>query len=127
MAREVIGDPIVVGGRTIPLSPAIRANGLVFASGQLGLDAQSRLVGDDIESQTRAALDNLAAVLEAGGATLADIVKATAFITDASLAPGFNAAYAEYFPDAPPARSTVVCGLLIPGALVEIEAIAALS
>lgn len=126
MAKEIIGGQIEVGGRKLPLSTAVRANGFLFLSGQLGTDASFRLAGDDVASQTRQALDNLEALLEQGGCTLDDVVKVTAFITDASLSADFNAAYAERFSSAPPARSTVVCGLLIPGAVVEIEAIAAL-
>lgn len=124
MARTVIGEPIEVGGRPLPLSGAIAANGFVFLSGQLGTDAAFRLVGDDVEAQTRQALANLQALLDRAGCALADLVKVTAFLTDANHAAGFNRVYAELVPSPPPARSTVVSGLLLPGALVEIEAIA---
>lgn len=126
MARDVIGAPLEIGGRRLPLSAGVRANGFLFLSGQLGTDENFRLVGDDIGAQTRRTLENIRALLEEGGCTLDDVVKVTAFITDAAHAPGFNAVYAEFFPDAPPARSTVVSGLLIPGGLVEIEVVAAL-
>ena len=126
MAKQIIGEPLSVGGRTLPLSVGVRANGFLFLSGQLGTDASFRLAGDDVATQTRQAIDNLEAALAEGGCTLDDVVKVTAFITDASLAAAFSAAYAARFPSAPPARSTVVCGLLLPGAVVEIEAIAAL-
>ena len=126
MAKETIGKPLEVGGRRLPLSPAVRANGFLFLSGALGTDDTLRLVGDDVATQTRQALANLCATLGECGCGFEDVVKVTAFLTDAKLAPEFNAAYAESFPDQPPARSTVVSGLLIPGALVEIEAIAVL-
>jgi 2-iminobutanoate/2-iminopropanoate deaminase len=126
VSRKVIGEPIEIGGRPLPLSGGIAANGFLFLSGQLGTDASFRLVGEDVESQTRQALANLAALLEEGGCGLGDLVKVTAFVTDAAHAAGFNRVYAEVVPAPPPARSTVVSGLLLPGALVEIEAIAAL-
>lgn len=126
MSRKVIGEPIEIGGRPLPLSGAIAANGFLFLSGQLGTDAAFRLVGEDVESQTRQAVANLEALLGQAGCGLADLVKVTAFVTDAAHAQGFNRVYAELVPSPPPARSTVVCGLLLPGALVEIEAIAVL-
>lgn len=126
MAKEIIGAPLEIGGRRLPLSAGVKANGFLFLSGALGTDASFRLVGEDVASQTRQALANMEALLAEAGCGLADVVKVTAFLTDAALAPDFNAVYAECFPEAPPARSTVVSGLLIPGGLVEIEAIAAL-
>ncbi|HSG92050.1 MAG TPA: RidA family protein [Pseudomonadales bacterium] len=125
MAKEILGKPLKIGDRTLPLSAAVRANGFVFLSGQLGTDASFRLAGDDIASQTRQALDNVRGLLDEAGCSLADVVKVTAFITEASLSTEFNRVYAEFFPEAPPARSTIVCGLLIPGGLVEIEVVAA--
>ena len=124
-ARRTIGKPMTIGERTLPLSAGVEANGFLFLSGQLGTDADFALAGDDIEAQTRQALENVKALLEEAGCTLADVVKVTAFVTDAPLSTGFNSVYAEYFADAPPARSTVVSGLLLPGAVVEIEAVAA--
>lgn len=114
-----------IGDRTLPLSAGVAANGFVFLSGQLGTTPDFRLAGDDIESQTRQALENVRGLLAEAGCTLADVVKANAFLTEAPLSTGFNKVYAEFFPEAPPARSTVVCGLLLPGALVEIEVVAA--
>ena len=122
--KEVIGDPIVLpDGTQIPLSKAIKANGFVFTSGQLAIGANGKMIEGDIEAQTEQVLLNLAACLEAGGSSMANVVKATAWITDASYFGGFNKAYAKAFPSAPPARSTVVSGLLMPGAMVEIEAV----
>jgi 2-iminobutanoate/2-iminopropanoate deaminase len=126
VAKEILGKPLKIGERTLPLSAAVRANGFVFLSGQLGTDAAFRLAGDDVASQTRQALENIRGLLSEAGCSLADVVKVTAFITEASLSTEFNRVYAEFFPEAPPARSTVVCGLLIPGGLVEIEVVAAM-
>ncbi|MEE4360867.1 MAG: RidA family protein [Pseudomonadales bacterium] len=126
MSRKVIGQPMEIAGRPLPLSQGIAAHGFLFASGQLGVDAERKLAGPDAASQTRQALENLKGVLAAGGCGLEDVVKVTSFLTDASHAADYNRVYAEYFPDAPPARSTVISGLLLAGAVVEIEAIAAI-
>ncbi len=124
---EAIGDPIrLPDGTVIPISQGVKANGFLFLSGQLGLTADFALAGDEIESQTAQALENLKVQLAEGGTDIAHVVKVTAWITDPADFAGFNKAYAEVFGAAPPARSTVVSGLLIPGAKVEIEAVAAL-
>lgn len=108
-------------------SQGIRAGGFVFTAGQVGIDpATGELAGDTIEAQTTQVLDNLTAVLTAAGATLADVVKVTAFLTDMSLFPGYDAVYRKYFPEPRPARSSV--GVKLAGEfLVEIEAVAVLS
>jgi 2-iminobutanoate/2-iminopropanoate deaminase len=97
----------------------------VFASGTVGLDpATSKLVPGGVEEQTRQALANLSAILQAGGASLASVVKTTVFLVDMGQFPVMNRVYAESFPDRPPARSTIQVGALPGGAAVEIEAIA---
>ena len=106
-------------------SQGIKAGRLVFTAGQVGIDpATGELAGDTIEEQTTQVLDNLAAVLGAGGATLADVVKVTAFLADMSLFPGYDTVYRSYFPDPRPARSSV--GVNLGRFLVEIEAVAVL-
>jgi len=98
---------------------------LIFTAGQLGLVPETRqLAGSDIESQTRQALENLRAILEAAGSCLRHVVKTTVFLTDLSEWPRMNAIYAEFFPDRPPARSAVGVAALPMGARVEIEAVA---
>ena len=119
---EMIGD-IIMGGKQLPLSKAVRANGFIFASGQLPLGADGALVGGDIETQARAALDCLKAVLTQAGAELTDVVKVTVWITDRKDFAGFNKIYAEYFSDWRPARSTVISDLVV-DAKIEIEAVA---
>ncbi len=127
MSIEVIGkSPTLANGMTVPLSPAIRAGKLVFVSGQLGLDDNGTLVGPDIESQTHQVMKRLRAVLQQAGADLDRVVKAGVWLTDKADFPAFNAIYREYFPQRPPARSTVVSELLIPGARLEIDVIASL-
>jgi 2-iminobutanoate/2-iminopropanoate deaminase len=106
-------------------SQGIRAGRFVFTAGQVPFDpATGALVGPSIEEQTAQALDNVAAVLGEAGATLADVVKVTAFLADMALFPAYDAVYRTYFPEPRPARSTVGVGLH--GFLVEIEAIAVL-
>ncbi|HEX7125797.1 MAG TPA: RidA family protein [Thermodesulfobacteriota bacterium] len=111
--------------RDLPLSPAVKSGGLVYTSGMLGTDPETgRLVEGGIGPQTRQALENLERTLEAGGSGLDKVVKATVFITDTANFQGMNEVYRQYFPVDPPARSTVRCDLVLPGALVEIELVA---
>ena len=126
--KQIIGQPMIVNGQPLPLSKAVRARGdFIFISGQLPL-ADGRLVGDgDIRAQARQTLDNVRAIAEAAGVTLTDIVKCTIWLTDAADFQAFNDVYREYFPTEPPARSCVISTLVVPGARVEIEAIAVLA
>lgn len=107
-----------------PYSQGIRAGGLVFTSGQLPM-ANGELIVDDIDHATRCALANVEAVLGAGGASLADVVKVTIFLTDMDDFAAVNAVYAESFAEPFPARSCVQVARLPLGAPIEIEAIAA--
>ena len=111
-----------------PYSQAIQTGDWLFASGQIPLDpATGTLVNGEIEVQTRRVLQNLAAVLEAGGSSLDRVVRTTVYVTDLALFPRINAVYAEFFGDDPaPARATVQVAALPLGALVEIDAIALL-
>lgn len=125
MTVERIGTPPVLpNGVTVPLVPATRVGDLILCSGALGVDANFKLVDGGVGPQTRQAIANLAAVLAQAGATLADVAKTTVWLTDMAHFAEFNAAYAEAFGADIPARSTVTSALAIPGALVEIEAIA---
>jgi 2-iminobutanoate/2-iminopropanoate deaminase len=108
-----------------PYNQAIAAAGLVFCAGQVGLDpASGALVDGGVEAQTRRAMQNLQAVLEAAGSTLDRIVKTTVFVADLADFAMVNEVYATFFHELPPARSTVQVAGLPAGALVEIEAIA---
>ena len=110
-----------------PYSQAIRAGQTLYAAGQVPLDPQTmEVVGGGIEAQTRQALTNLAAVLEAAGGSLANVVKTTVFMLDLGEFAQMNAVYAEFFPEKPPARSTVQVAGLPRGARVEIDCIAML-
>ena len=110
-----------------PYSQAIRIEGLVFSAGQIGLDPSTgELVPGGVEAQTRQVLTNLKNVLAAAGSDLNFVVKTTVFLKDMNDFPKMNAVYAEFFPENPPARSTVAVSALPKGALVEIEAVALL-
>lgn len=112
--------PAAVG----PYAQGVAAAGLVFCSGQLPIDPASGTVPDGVEAQTRQSLANLGAVLEAGGSSLASVVKTTVFLKDMNQFAAMNAVYASFFPDGPPARSTVEVARLPRDVLVEVEAIA---
>jgi 2-iminobutanoate/2-iminopropanoate deaminase len=124
MTRQAIstgGAPAAIG----PYSQGIAVDGFVFCSGQIGLDpASGELVPGGVEAQAERALRNLAAVLDAAGAAMADVVKTTIFLADMGDFDAVNAVYARHMPDPPPARSTFAVGALPKGALIEIEAIA---
>jgi 2-iminobutanoate/2-iminopropanoate deaminase len=110
-----------------PYSQAIKANGLVFVSGQIALDPQSgEFVGTDVRQQTERVLETLKAILEAAGTSLKHVVKTTVFLKDMNDFPAMNEAYAKYFTTIPPARSTVQAARLPKDALVEIDVIASL-
>ena len=111
-----------------PYSQAIRTEHFVFTAGQIGLDpATMELVEGGVESQTRQALTNLKRVLEAADSGLNFITKTTVFLQSMSDFAAMNAVYQEFFPENPPARSTVAVAALPKGALVEIECIALLT
>jgi len=108
-----------------PYSQAIRTENLVFTAGQLGLDPITmELVQDGIEAQTRQALTNLKHVLEIADSGLNFVVKTTVFLLDMRDFANMNGVYAEFFPENPPARSTVQVAGLPKGGLVEIECVA---
>ena len=108
-----------------PYSQAIRAEQLVFCSGQLGLDpATGELVLGGTAAQADRALRNLVAVLDAAGCSFADVVQTTVYLADMADVAALNEVYMRYVADPPPARSTVAALGLPKGALVEIEAIA---
>jgi 2-iminobutanoate/2-iminopropanoate deaminase len=107
-----------------PYSQAIQTEAMVFASGQLPIDPASGDIPAGIAAQTKRSLANLAAVLEAGGASLATVVKTTVFLKNMGDFAAMNAIYAEHFDEMAPARSTIEVARLPKDALVEIEAIA---
>lgn len=108
-----------------PYSQAIKANGMLFCSGQIPIDtATGEFVEGGVVEQTEQVLKNMSAVLEAGGSSVADVVKTTVFLADMSDFGAMNEVYAKYFDANKPARATVQAAALPKGALVEIECIA---
>src|SRR5262245_50249681 len=127
MDRKVISTPSApkaIG----PYSQAIVAGGFVFCSGQIPLDPQTgEMTGaGDVRAQARQVMRNLGAVLEAAGASFADVVKTTIYVTDLADYGAVNEVYGAFFPSEPPARATVQVAGLPRGAQVEIDAIARL-
>ena len=123
MTRDAIstaGAPAAIG----PYSQAIAIDGLLFCSGQLGLDPATGNLVTGIEAQAERAMLNLRAVLDAAGVTFEDVVKTTIFLADMGDFAVVNAIYGRFMPEVPPARSTVAVAALPKGGLVEIEAIA---
>jgi 2-iminobutanoate/2-iminopropanoate deaminase len=127
MSRQTIstaGAPKAIG----PYSQAVSvpAGRLLFCSGQIPLDpASGEMVGaGDVRAQAERVLENLRAVLAAGGASFGSVVKTTIFLLDLADFGAVNEVYARFFPESPPARATVQAAGLPRGALVEIEAIA---
>ena len=122
--KEIIttdNAPAAIG----PYSQAVKAGNTVYLSGQIAIDPKTNdFVGGDIEKQTRQVLENLKAVLKASELSLSDVVNATVYLSDLNNYKKFNAIYAEYFPENPPARATVEVARLPKDALVEISLIA---
>jgi reactive intermediate/imine deaminase len=124
MAKEIIGGVITVGGvHRMPLSKAVRAGDWIFVSGQAAIDQYGAVVQGSIEEQTRRVMEGIKKVLEEAGCGLADVVKTTVWLEDPRDFWSFNRVYGEYFPENPPARSTMRSDLML-DAKVEIEALA---
>jgi 2-iminobutanoate/2-iminopropanoate deaminase len=124
MKRTVIHTDKVSPAR-VPLSQAIKVGDWLFASGQLGMDPRTgRLVEGGIRAETRQVCENLKAVLEAGGSSLARVAKVTIYLADLAELIAMNDVFSEYFSQDPPARTTFQAAGLVAGARVEIEAIA---
>lgn len=121
--KKVIGAPLVIGGRKLSLSRAIRAGDFVLLTGQIPIKDGQVMTTGTVEDQTRAVLDDIKATLSEAGCGLVDVVKTMVWLRDRADFPGFNAVYGEYFPENPPARSAVVSELLV-DVRVEIEVIA---
>jgi 2-iminobutanoate/2-iminopropanoate deaminase len=108
-----------VGPTALPLSPALRVGDWIFLSGQGALNAANEIVGDTIETQTEATLQNTKRLLEAAGCQLSDVVSVLVHLADITLFEGYNRVYEGFFSDPKPVRTTVGASLLH-GLLVEI-------
>ena len=125
MSKDMISTskaPAALG----PYSQAVRWGDLIFVSGQIPIDpATSQVVGDDVAAQTERVLKNLAAILEAAGASLGQVLKTTVYLRDLNDFGKMNEVYARFFSEQPPARATVQVARLPRDVSVEIEAVAA--
>jgi 2-iminobutanoate/2-iminopropanoate deaminase len=127
-----VREEIRVPGQAEPIShytDAVRAGDLLFVSGCVPVDSEGKLVGGvDVVAQTRQALENVGRVLEAAGVTFADVAKVTVYLTDVDDRPKINPVRRQFFGETHPASTLVeVSRLAIPGAKVEIEAVAVVS
>ena len=124
MAKTIIsttGAPQAIG----PYSQGVKVGSFVYTAGQIALDPETgQLVAGDVAVQTHRVMRNLQAILESAGTSLDRVVKTTCFLMDLADFAAFNAIYAEYFPENPPARSTVLVARLPAGASVEVECVA---
>jgi len=120
--------PVIPAGSGKPLapySPGALADGVLYVSGTLPFDRDNNVMHlGDAAAQTRLVLETIKSVVEAAGGTMADVVMNHIFLTDWAHYAALNAVYAEYFPGDKPARYCIQCGLVKPGALVEIATVA---
>jgi len=108
-----------------PYSPGVKTDCFVFTAGQLGIIPETgNIIEGGIENETRQALNNIQQILVAAGSSLSKVVKTTVYMRDLSEFSAMNAIYAEFFPENPPARTTVQASALPKDAAIEIEAIA---
>ena len=121
--KKVIGGPLIIGGRKLSLSKAIRAGDFIFLTGQIPMINGEPMTTGTIEDQTRVILEDIKATLEEAECKMDDIVKSMIWLRERADFPGFNKIYGDYFPTEPPARSAVVSELLV-DVRVEIEVIA---
>ena len=122
---ERLSPPGVAAPRG-PYSPAVRAGGFIYVSGQIPVDpVTNQTVTGDVKAETRQVLSNIQRILEGCGATMSDVVKCGVFLTDVTDFAAMNEVYAEFFGQAKPARTTIaVAALPLQGAKVEIDAVA---
>ncbi len=121
--KQVIGGPLVIGGRQLSLSRAIRAGDFVFVTGQVPMRDGEVVTTGSVEEQTELVLERIREVLAEAGCELGDVVKAMVWLRDRADFPGFNQVYGRFFPVEPPTRSAVVSDLLV-DVRIEVEVIA---
>ena len=123
MSKKIIGDPLIINGRKLSLSKAVRAGDFVYLTGQVPMKNGVVITEGSIEEQTRIVLDEIKNTLIEAGCGLQDVVKAMVWLKNKEDFPGFNSIYGEYFDNEPPARSAIVSDFLV-DVLVEVEVIA---
>jgi 2-iminobutanoate/2-iminopropanoate deaminase len=122
--KKIINGPVSFRGRQFAFCEAVAAKGLIFVSGAISIDENGDIVGDTIETQTEQVIANLQRVLKDAGATLADIIKTTVWLSRREDFGAYNEVYSKYFMATTPARATICSDLAMEGLLIEIEAIA---
>ena len=123
MSKKIIGDPLIINGRKLSLSKAVRAGDFIYLTGQVPMKNGVVMTEGSIEDQTKVVLDEIKKTLVEAGCDLQDVVKAMVWLKDKDDFPGFNSIYGEYFSHEPPARSAIVSGFLV-DVLVEVEVVA---
>ena len=123
MSKKIIGAPLIINGRKLSLSKAVRAGEFVYLTGQVPMKNGVVITEGTIEEQTRIVLEEIKNTLIEAGCELQDVVKAMVWLKNKEDFPGFNSIYGEYFDPEPPARSAVVSDLLV-DVLVEVEVVA---
>ena len=118
--KEVIGGPLIINGRKLTLSKAVRAGDFIFLTGQVPMKDGVIMSEGNIEEQTRTCIELIRETLKEAGCSLNDVVKSMVWLKDRNDFPGFNSVYGEYFTEGPPARSALVSDFLI-DIKVEIE------
>jgi 2-iminobutanoate/2-iminopropanoate deaminase len=121
--KQVIGGPLIINGRELSLSRAVRAGDFVFLTGQIPMRDGLPMTDGSIEDQTRASIEGIRDILSEAGCELGDVVKSMVWLKSRDDFAGFNEIYAEYFTEQQPARSAIVCDFLV-DVRVEIECIA---
>ena len=121
--KQVFGGPLIINGRQLSLSKAVRAGDFVFLTGQIPMRDGSPMTDGTIDDQTRACIESIRDTLQEAGCELSDVVKSMVWLKNRADFPRFNEVYAEYFPDEPPTRSAVVTDFLL-DILIEIECMA---
>jgi len=121
--KQVFGEPLLIDGRQMSLSKAVRAGDFVFLTGQIPMHDGSPMTDGTIEDQTRACIEAIRDTLQEAGCELGDVVKSMVWLKNRADFPRFNEVYAEYFTDASPTRSAIVSEFLL-DILVEIECVA---
>ena len=121
--KEIIGDPIIINGRQLSLSRAVRAGDFVYLTGQVPFKDGQVMTTGTVEEQTHAIIESIRETLALAGCQLSDVVKSTVWLKDRADFPGFDSVYAEYFPNDPPARTGLVSDFLV-DIKVELEVVA---
>ena len=121
--KEIIGEPLVINGRKLSLSRAVRAGNMLYLTGQIPLRDGAPMTDGSIQEQTRSCIENIRETLQLAGCELSDVVKTTVWLKDRNDFPGFDETYGEFFSDDPPARSGLVSDFLV-DIKVEIECVA---